>query len=461
MELLVKALDFYNNHIGPYALILLLLPTGLFFTIALKFIQFRRLGHAFSIVSGRYDDPKDEGDISHFQALCAALSATVGIGNIVGVALAIHLGGPGAIFWMWVTGLLGMALKYTECTLALKYRDVHDDGSVSGGPMYYMRKALAAKYGKPAIVMGVIFASAGVICSWGTGNMAQSNSMADALRASYSIPTWVSGLAIAGVVFLVIVGGIKRIGAVASKLVPFMAAFYVISALAVIFINARLIPDAFALIFEDAFTGRAAGGGFFWTMIWGVRRGLFSNEAGQGSAPIAHAAAKTKWPVREGLVAMAEPFIDTLVICTMTALVVVLCGKYGTLKGAPLTTQAFTEGLAAVGLGTLGTHVVTIGTVLFALSTAISWSYYGDRCLEFLVKHPKVVITYRVMFCVFLFIGAIWKLTLVWAFVDVVITFMAIPNLIALLLLRKEILQITKDYFSRKHVPYKKRAQQQ
>ncbi len=453
MDLLLRGIGFYNAHIGPYALLVLLLPTGIFFTVALKFIQIRRLGHAFAIVAGRYDDPKDAGDINHFQALSAALSATVGIGNIAGVALAIHLGGPGAVFWMWVTGLLGMTLKYAECTLALKYRDVHEDGSVSGGPMYYMAKALGARYGRPARVMAVIFATAGVICSFGTGNMAQSNSMAHALYASYGVPTAAAGLVISLLVFSVIVGGIRRIGAVASRLVPFMATFYILAGLTVIFANLHRVPGAFHLIFTDAFSGRAVGGGVFWTMIWGIRRGLFSNEAGQGSAPIAHAAAKTKWPVREGLVAMTEPFIDTLLICTMTALVVVLAGDYLKLEGAALTTQAFSAGLAPLGMGAAGRHVVTLGTLLFALSTAISWSYYGDRCVEFLTRNRRAVTAYRVIFSAVLFVGAVWKLSSVWAFVDMVITFMAIPNLIALLLLRREILALTQDYFARKHVP--------
>lgn len=456
MEIFTNAIEFYNNNIGPWALLLLLLPTGILLTITLKFIQIRRLGHAAAITAGLYDNPEDEGDISHFQALCAALSATVGIGNIAGVALAIHFGGPGAIFWMWITGILGMGLKYGECTLAMKYRDVHEDGSVSGGPMYYIKKALGPRFGKPAYAAAMVFATAGIICSFGTGNMAQSNSMADALHASYNVPKMISGIFIAGLVFLVIVGGIKRIGAVASKLVPFMAGFYILCALGVIFSHVHLIPDAFELIFTDAFTGRAVGGGFFWTMIWGIRRGLFSNEAGQGSAPIAHAAAKTKWPVREGLVAMMEPLIDTLVICTMTALVIILAGDYMQLKGAPLTTQAFSTGLKPLGLGRAGRHVVTIGTILFALSTSISWSYYGDRCVKYIFDKPQILTFYRAIFCVFLFIGAIWKVKFVWSFVDMVITFMAIPNLLALILLHKDLIRITKHYFAQTHKVFKK-----
>ncbi len=458
MEVVSRIIAFYNTWIGPYALLVLLLPMGILFTVLLKFIQIRKLGHAFAVVAGRYDDPNDEGDINHFQALSAALSATVGIGNIAGVALAIHLGGPGAVFWMWMTGLLGMTLKYAECSLALEYREIDDQGNVAGGPMYTMRKALGAKYGRTARVMALVFAAAVVICSFGTGNMAQSNSMADALRSSYGVPTYLSGIGIALVVFVVIVGGIQRIGAVASKLVPFMAAFYILGALTVIFANISRVPAAFHLILSDAFTGHAVGGGFLWTMIWGIRRGLFSNEAGQGSAPIAHAAAKTKWPAREGLVAMTEPFIDTLLICTMTALVVVLAGDYLHLAGASLTTQAFSAGLAPLGMSQGGRHIVTIGTVLFALSTAISWSYYGDRAVEFLSGSSKLITAYRVAFSFFLFVGAVWKLKLVWAFVDMVITFMAIPNLISLFLLRKEVVDLTRRYFSVRHKVYKKSA---
>lgn len=456
-QLPTDLISLYNTHVGPYLLMALLLPTGLLLSVVLKAIQIRRLPHAFGLVSGRYDDPNDHGDVSHFQALCAALSATVGIGNIAGVALAIALGGPGAVFWMWVTGFLGMALKYTECTLAVKYRGVGADGTVSGGPMYYIRRALQPKIGFLAVLLAGTFAAAAILCSFATGNMAQSNSMADALRVTYHIPTWISGLAIAGLTFLVIVGGIKRIGRVASILVPFMAALYVGAGLLVIFANLDRVPGAFRFIFEDAFTGRAVGSGFFATMLWGIRRGLFSNEAGQGSAPIAHAAAKTEYPVREGLVALTEPFIDTLMICTMTALVVVMFGDFHRLEGAPLTTQAFSSGLATLGLTAAGEHLVTVAACLFAISTAISWSYYGDRCVEYFIRSTVAVTLYRIIFCVFLFLGAIWKLATVWAIADVAITLMAVPNLLALILLTPEIMRDTKAYFAIKHVPYKKK----
>jgi len=451
-------ISLYNSHVGPYLLMALLLPTGLLFSIVLKAIQVRRLPHAFGLVSGRYDDPKDHGDVSHFQALCAALSATVGIGNIAGVALAIAWGGPGAVFWMWVTGVFGMALKYAECTLAVKYRGTAADGTVAGGPMYYIRAALKKRLGIFAAILAGTFAAAAILCSFATGNMAQSNSMAHALNVTYQIPTWISGLVIAGLTFLVIVGGIKRIGRVASILVPFMAAFYVGAGLLVIIANYERVPAAFEFIFRDAFTGKAVGGGFFATMIWGIRRGLFSNEAGQGSAPIAHAAAKTEYPVREGLVALTEPFIDTLLICTMTALVVVMFGDFRSLEGAALTTAAFSTGLETLGFNSnAGKHLVTAAACLFAISTAISWSYYGDRCLEYFIRSKIAVTVYRITFCVFLFLGAIWKLSVVWAIADMAITLMAVPNLLALLLLMPEIVRDTKAYFAIKHLPYKRR----
>lgn len=452
----------YNNQIGPYVLLALLLPTGILFSIVLKAIQFRRLGHAFALIAGRYDNPEDVGEVSHFQALTAALSATVGIGNIAGVALAIAWGGPGAVFWMWVTGLLGMALKYAECTLAVKYREVDEHGEVSGGPMYYIRAALTPRIGRFAAVLAGVFAFSTIFCSFATGNMAQSNSMADGLRHTYGVPTWISGLVVAGLVFVVIVGGIKRIGRVASILVPFMAAFYVGAGLLVIFSHLDRVPGALEIIFTDAFTGRAVGGGFLATMLWGVRRGLFSNEAGQGSAPIAHAAARTDYAVREGLVALTEPFIDTLLICTMTALVVVMFGNYRTLQGAPLTTQAFGAGLASFGLpSSAGEHVVTLAAALFAFSTAVSWSYYGDRAVEYFSRSRKAVLAYRVAFCGFLFLGAVFGLKLVWSIADMMITFMALPNLIALLLLMPEIARDTRAYFKIKHVPTRKRLTQE
>ncbi|MBN2725668.1 MAG: sodium:alanine symporter family protein [Deltaproteobacteria bacterium] len=457
-ETVSSFLNLYNNNIGPYILLVLLIPAGLLFTIILKFIQFRKMGTSLKIVSGKYDHGGDPGDISHFQALSAALSATVGIGNIAGVAMAIAWGGPGAAFWIWVTGFLGMGLKYAECTLAVEYREKDEDGLVAGGPMFYISKALKPKIGSFATFLAVMFAIGAVVCSFGTGNMPQANSMALALKNVYHIPVWASGLVVGVLVFAVIVGGIKRIGSVAGFLVPVMAAFYIIGAMTVIILNYNLVGKAFSLIFSSAFTGESAlKGGFIGTMLWGIRRGLFSNEAGQGSAPIAHAAAKTDHAVREGLVSMLEPFIDTVLICTLTALVIIMGGLYmqtssGTdvkpmYDGAVLTTLSFEKGLSPIGLGIFGKHMVAISTILFALSTAISWSYYGDRAVEFLLKSTKAVTVYRIIFSIMIFVGAVQPMTLVWSFADMAITFMALPNLVALFFLAPQVFSLTKEYF--------------
>ncbi|MDH3255961.1 MAG: amino acid carrier protein, partial [Acidobacteriota bacterium] len=332
-ELLGPVAGFLEGYVWnwpPQAPILavVLLGTGLFVTLRLGFIQVRGFRHAVAIARGKYDDPDDEGDLKHYQALTTALSATVGIGNIAGVAIAIRLGGPGAIFWMWVTAFFGMALKYVECTLALRYRTVHRDGSVSGGPMYYIELGLGKKWKW----MATAFAAFAVICSFGSGNMNQSNTMADAVEAKFGIhPIW-TALVFAVIVGMVIIGGIRRIGKVTAVLAPFMALLYVGAALVVLALNVPRIPEILALIVREAFAPTSvvggAAGSFLMTLMWGVRRGLFSNEAGQGSAPIAHAAAKTTEPVREGLVASLGPFIDTLVICTMTAMVILLSAAW-------------------------------------------------------------------------------------------------------------------------------------
>lgn len=331
LQTIDNAIIWYNEYIGGFALLLLLIPTGLYFIIRLRFLNIRRLGHSLRIVAGRYDRDHDAGDVNHFKALTTALSATVGTGNIVGVALAIGWGGPGAIFWMWVTGFLGMILKYAECTLSLKFRSFNSDGSVSGGPMYYMEHGLKKQLGKYAKVLAIVFAISAVLCSLGTGNMAQSNSMSGALFDTYKIDKYVSGAVIALLALMVVVGGIKRIAQVTSRLVPFMAILYFLAAMLIIITGYDRIPYAFGIIFSDAFSGKAAAGGFFgsvflMTMLMGVRRGLFSNEAGQGSAAIAHAAAKTEWPAREGLVASVGPLIDTIIICTLTALIIIITG---------------------------------------------------------------------------------------------------------------------------------------
>ncbi len=443
----------YNEFVGGYLLLFLLVPTGIYFAFKFKFLHVTKLPHSIDVISGKYDRPEDAGEINHFRALTTALSATIGTGNIVGVALAIYFGGPGAIFWMWVTGFFGMIIKFVECSLSTKFRKVHEDGSISGGPMYYMEYGLKEKFGSFSKVLAVFFASATILCSMGTGNMAQTNSMSDVMKSNYAVPTWITGIVVASLVLLVIVGGIKRIAEVTSKLVPFMAFSYFAAAILIILINYQKIPSSLYIIFHDAFTGTAAvggfiGSGFLVTARYGIARGLFSNEAGQGSAAIAHSAAKTKYPIREGLVASVGPLVDTLIICTMTALVIVITGAWTSgIKGVGMTVNGFTAGLSRIGLGFAGKHIVAGGLLLFAFSTTISWSYYGTQAAEYLFG-KKSIKPYRYVYGVFVFLGAIWGIDIVWHFVDMVITFMTIPNLIAILFLSPIVLKESKKYFS-------------
>jgi AGCS family alanine or glycine:cation symporter len=426
---------------GPVT-IFLLVGAGVLITVLVRCIQLRWFVYAWGLISGRYDNPEDEGEITHFQALSAALSATIGTGNIAGVGTAVALGGPGAVFWMWVTAFFGMALKYAECTLALKYRVVHRDGTVGAGPMYYLEKGLGQKW------LGVLFAFFATIASFGIGNMVQANSVAEPVASSFGIPKIITGLVIGILVFAVIVGGIRRIGQVASRLVPFMSVFYILGAMIVIFTRIDQVPDALGLIVKGAFNGTAAVGGFAGAAVaqairFGVARGLFSNEAGLGSAPIAHGAAQTREPVREGLVAMLGPFVDTIVICTMTALVIIVTGVYTQgLTGADLTRQGFNAGLPGPG-----GYIVTIGIIFFAFSTAISWSYYGDRCVDYLFGE-RWVMPYRVVYCLLLPVGASIQLTTVWTISDIFNALMAWPNLVGLILLSPVLIRATRDYFS-------------
>jgi len=451
MEVFNQILGQIDDFLWSYVLVLLLLGTGIYLTIRMRLIQIRGLGHGFKITAGVYDNPEDEGDLSHFQALSTALSATVGVGNIAGVAIAIQKGGPGALFWMWVTAFLGMATKFTSCTLAVKFRKINPDGTVSGGPMYFIEKGL----GESWRWLAVAFASFATIATFGAGCMAQAGELARAfsglIGTSYPVGNFDLvrvgvGIFVALMVGLVIIGGIRRIGEVASRLVPFMSAFYVGSALLIIFFNWQAIPSAFYQIFHNAFTGTSAIGGFLgstfiYTIRMGVARGLFSNESGMGSAPIAHATAKTPYPVREGLVALLEPFIDTIIICTMTGLVIILTGAWtgpGEIGGAELTAHAFGAGLGAVhGIfhqSQLGRLIVTFGVILFAYSTAIAWSYYGDRSISYLFG-LKAVNPYRWVFCIFLVVGASIKIDLVWNLCDIMNGMMALPNLFSLWLL--------------------------
>ena len=430
-------------------LTIILIGTGLFVTMALGFIQLRRLKHSFEVVSGKYDNPDDEGDVTHFQALSAALSATIGIGNIAGVALAVRLGGPGALFWMWVTALLGMALKYAECTLSHRYRVIHGDGSASGGPMYYIEKGLGPKW-KP---LAIFFATCAVICSFCTGNMNQANTIAQTF-ATYNVPIWLSGGLIAALVGLVIIGGIKRIAAVASKLVPTMAVLYVVGALIILLTHLENIIPSFFSIFREAFSLKAGWGGLLTVIMWGVRRGLYSNEAGQGSAPIAHAAAKTKESAREGAVALMGPFIDTIVVCTMTGLAILSTGVLQStdLTGAQLTREAFRNGFSFAP--EIGSFIVNIAVLLFAYTTMVAWSYYGDRSIEYLVG-ARAIKPYRWAYVFFTFMGAILPITFVWNFGDIALSLMTIPNLIGVIFLTGTLKKITNEYFSKEHIPYR------
>jgi AGCS family alanine or glycine:cation symporter len=530
------------------AVVIALLGTGVFLTLRLRFIQLRHLGHGFGVTSGKYDDPNEPGDVPHFQALTTALSATVGIGNIAGVAIAIHWGGPGALFWMWVTAILGMAVKYTEITLAQHYREVEHGhskqlGSVSGGPMYYIERGLGPQWKWMAVLFAVMLGFTAFL----TGNAVQANTVADTMRTTFGIAPWITGLLTSLIVATVVLGGIKRIGRVTGIMAPVMAGIYVLGALYIILTNLGQLLPSFGLIFREAFnpTAGVAGtgvGAILMTMMWGVKRGLFSNEAGQGSAPIAHAAAKTDEPVSEGVVALLEPFIDTLVICSMTGLVIIMTGVWNDVhptpltltggdsawvtldqnghhhdagapaefrveqgrpavtgpdavrfawhevaveefftdsaqtrpfsgvinpstgvavaddgtkltllhgmaveNGAPLTMNGFSRGLP----GDWGKYIVVISVLLFAISTAISWSYYGDRCANYLFG-AKAIVPYKLTFVAAHFCGAVVSLNVIWEMGDIALGIVILPNLIALLFLSGKVRELTNSYFTRK-----------
>nr|WP_320133595.1 sodium:alanine symporter family protein [uncultured Holophaga sp.] len=446
----MAVLEFLGGIVwGPVGIVLLV-GSGIFMTFRARFIQVRRFFYSFELISGKFDSKEATGEVTHFQALSAALSATIGTGNIAGVATAITLGGPGAVFWMWVTAVFGMALKYAEALLSLRFREVGPDGVISAGPMYYIERGIGQKW------LACLFALFAVIASFGIGNMVQANSVAEPALHSFGIPKLVTGVVIGILVFLVIVGGIKRIGKVASLLVPAMCVIYIVGALAVILMHLGALGPAFREIFGHAFSASAASGGFAGAAVaqairFGVARGVFSNEAGLGSAPIAHGAAQTEEPVREGVVAMIGPFVDTLVICTMTALVIIMTGAHtlmgpgGTgLTGAVLTSKAFQVG---IGVGRLGEYIVAVGIILFAVSTVISWSYYGDRSIEYLLGR-KAVLPYRIFYCLLIPVGAVKEIGFVWTFSDVANGFMAWPNLVAILLLSPVVVRMTRDYFS-------------
>ena len=555
IEQLIQTVKFYIDSFGipvgeqviPLKVIALL-GTGLFLTVRLGFVQISQLGHGFAVASGRYDDPNEPGDVSHFQALTTALSATVGIGNIAGAAWAIHYGGPGALFWMWMTALLGAATKFSEVTLAQQFREVSaethkHEGTVAGGPMYYIERGLGSGWKW----MAVFFAVALGFTAFVTGNAVQANTLADTMESNFGIPNVVTGLIAAGVVAAVILGGITRIGRVTGILAPLMAGIYVFGALLIILMNLGAVIPAFGLIMREAFnpTAGVAGtgiGALLVTMNWGVNRGLFSNEAGQGSAPIAHAAAKTDEPVSEGVVGLVEPFIDTIVIVTMTCLVLIITGVYddrvpseltlaggdlsyvvpaadgsftetdepaqirvtdgrqpvgagqaafawhdlpverfytdaaqtqvfsGTIDpdtgtaaaddgtsysvlygdapegGAPLTQLGFQRGLAP--LGDWGGYIVVLSVILFATSTAIAWSYYGDRCAAYLFG-KQAVLPYRLVYVGMLFLGTVIAPAAVWDLGDIALGIVILPNLLALVLLSGKTRQLMDSYFER------------
>jgi len=432
---------------GPFLLIPLLLLTGLYLTIVLRGLQFHKLLYALWLAFIRRKDPEGTGDISHYQALSTALAATVGVGNIAGVATAVHFGGPGAVFWMWVTGLVGMATKYCEAFLGVRFRRTDAKGEQSGGPMYYLTHGVGGKFGA---TLGILFAIFGAIAAFGIGNMVQSNSVADAINAQWGVPMWVTGLITTVIAAVVILGGIKSIGAFTSAFVPVMIVFYVLGALWVITANIGNLPSAIATIFADAFTGTAATGGFAGATVlmairYGVARGMFSNESGLGTGGIAAAAAKTNEPVRQALVSMTQTFIDTLVVVSMTGLAIVVTGAWQSGEnGAPLTSLAFSQGLP----GEWGGIVVTLGLVFFAFSTLLGWGYYGERCMERLFGRGAVV-PYRLVFIVLIFVGTVLELQVVWTFSDIMNGLMALPNLIGLVMLSGLVVRETRAYFSR------------
>lgn len=434
-------LTVYEIVWGPLML-LLLLGTGIFLTLGLKGMTIRRIPYAFrQLLNGR--EGSGEGEVSPFNALMTSLSSTVGTGNIAGVATAISLGGPGALFWMWCTALVGMATKYAEAVLAVNYRETDSLGKKVGGPMYYIKNGLGNNWKW----LGILFAIFGSLAGFGLANTVQSHEVSRVLAENYQIPSHYSGLIMAFLVAMVLLGGIKRIATVAGKLVPLMTIVYVISTSLILISYYQAIPSAIALIVDSAFNGTAATGGFAGAaMIAGLRagvaRGIFSNESGLGSAPIAHAAAETNSPVRQGTIAMLGTFIDTIIICTMTGLVLVASGAWsGELEGANMTRSVFSAGLP------FGDTIFTLSLVLFAFTTMLGWSYYGERCAEFLFG-PKVITPYRILWVVGIYIGTQMQGGIVWKLADILNGMMAFPNLIALLFLSPVVFALTREYFA-------------
>lgn len=445
METLTAIVTAINNIVWGPPMLVLILGTGLFLQLRLGFMPLRRIGTGFVMVwKGRHPEAGAEGEISPYAALMTALAATVGTGNIAGVATAIAIGGPGALFWMWMTALVGMATKYAEVLLAVHYRETDDKGEHVGGPMFAIKNGLGAHWRW----LGMAFALFGGLAGFGIGNMVQSNSIAAALNASFGLPNWVTGIVLAVLTGFVLLGGVKRIGAVAEKLVPAMCIGYIVASLTVLGLYAGEIPGAFRLIFESAFSPLAATGGFtgatiMLAMRYGVARGIFSNEAGLGTAGIAQAAGQSKHAAQSGLIGMMGTFIDTLVVCTMTGLVLIVTGVWSSgLKGAALSSSAF--GTAFPGFGE---YFLAIALAVFAYTTILGWAYYGEKCWEFLIG-TSVEKPYRVLWTIFVLVGAVTQLDFVWLVADTLNAFMAFPNLVSLVLLSPVVVKVTQAYFA-------------
>ncbi len=443
------------NGVDFPLIVLWLITAAVFFTFYFRFINLRALKHALELVSGKYTDPKAAGEVSHFQALATALSGTVGLGNIAGVAIAVSLGGPGATFWMILAGFVGMSSKFVECTLGVKYRNVYEDGTVSGGPMYYLQKGLAERgMGGLGRAMAIFFAICCIGGSIGGGNMFQVNqafqqvvNITGGETSFMADKGWLFGLVTAVIVGLVIIGGIKSIARVTEKIVPFMGMLYLVTGLVVIGFNYQMVPDALVQIVVGAFSPEGVTGGFVGVLITGLRRATFSNEAGVGSAAIAHSAVKTKHPVTEGMVALYEPFVDTIIVCTITALVIIVTGSYdptASTSGVELTSRAFATALPWFP------YVLSLAVILFAFSTMISWSYYGLKSWTYLVGEGKRNETiYKLMFLTFVVIGASMNLQPVVDFSDAMIFIMTLPNIIGLYLLAPVVKRELDDYWAR------------
>lgn len=433
---------------GP-PLLVLLVGTGILLTFRLKLLQVFKLPQALGLIFSAKND--GSGDVNSFKALCTALAATVGTGNIVGVATAIKAGGPGALFWMWMAAFFGMATKYSECLLAVKYRTVDANGNISGGPMYYIENGLGKKY-KPLAVMFAVF---GVLCAYfGIGTFAQVNSIVEITQISAGIPVVYTGIALTVVVAAVTIGGLKSIATVAAKVVPAMALLYFLTTVGIMIVFADQVPAAIATVLNSAFTPTAAQGGFLGATVMlamrsGVARGVFSNESGLGSAPIVAAAAKTKWAAEQGLISMTGTFIDTIIICTLTGLSLVVSGVWcGPLNGAAMTESAFTMAFPA-----FGSILLLVGLVFFAFTTILGWNYYGERCVEYLMG-VKAILPYRIIFICLIACGPFLKLEEIWVLADIVNGLMAIPNLIALIALSGVVVAETKAY--QKHLAEEK-----